>query len=197
MGRCGHGDIMVTGRLGMGQQVSGVANIVGIAAGQNHTVAVKNDATVMAWGYNGYGQLGDGTTTQRNTAISLSGVTNAGGIAAGNHTLILNTDGSIWSTGLNTNGQLGKGTATNTSTPATVVNFTFAGQVTMPTFSPEGGAYLQGQSVTVNCATSGAVIHYTTSGSDPTTADPVVTSGSTLSITNTTFLRAKAFLSGY
>jgi len=67
----------------------------------------------------------------------------------------------------------------------------------MPTFSPEGGAYLQGQSVTVKLCDIGAVIHYTTSGSDPTTADPVVTSGSTLSITNTTFLRAKAFLSGY
>jgi len=116
-----------------------VANIVGIAAGQNHTVAVKNDATVMAWGYNGYGQLGDGTTTQRNTAISLSGVTNAGGIAASNHTLILNTDGSIWSTGLNTNGQLGKGTATNTSTPATVVNFTFAGRSQCPPLALKEG----------------------------------------------------------
>src|SRR5213078_1861469 len=101
-------------------QASGVANVVAVAAGENHTVAVMNDGTAIAWGSNTYGQLGDGTTTQRNTAVPLSGVSNVSAIAAGNHTLILKSDGSIWGTGLNTNGQLGNGTKTSQTTAASV-----------------------------------------------------------------------------
>ena len=36
-----------------------------MAAGQNHSLAVSSDGTVWAWGYNYYGQLGDGTTGNR------------------------------------------------------------------------------------------------------------------------------------
>src|SRR5439155_12431699 len=74
---------------------------------------------------------------------------------------------------------------------------TFADQVAMPTFSSEGGPYLQLQSVTVSCATPGATIRYTTNGADPTASDAVVASGSSLSISNSTLSRAKAFLVGY
>src|SRR5439155_13908004 len=167
------------------------------AAGWNHTVAVNSDGSVLAWGRNLYGQLGDGTTTQRNSAVSVSGVTDVSAVAAGNHTLFLKADGSISSTGLNTNGQLGNGTNTSRTTTASVVNFAYAGQVSRPSFSPEGGFYLQPQSVIVSCATAGATIHYTTNGSDPTAADPVVASGSAVPVLNTTLLRAKTFLNGF
>jgi alpha-tubulin suppressor-like RCC1 family protein len=57
------------GQLGIGQsgnltnhpvQVLGLSNVTAIAAGANHSLALKNDGTVWAWGYNDYGQLGDG-----------------------------------------------------------------------------------------------------------------------------------------
>ncbi|MDP8218712.1 MAG: RCC1 domain-containing protein [Candidatus Theseobacter exili] len=40
-----------------------------ITAGSVHTVVLKNDGTVWAWGSNSYGQLGDGTTSNRNTPV--------------------------------------------------------------------------------------------------------------------------------
>ena len=40
-----------------------------IAAGQNHTLAVDDCGHLYAWGYNGNGQLGDGTTTNRSTPV--------------------------------------------------------------------------------------------------------------------------------
>ena len=66
----------------------------------------------------------------------------------------------------------------------------------MPAFSPEAGLYSQELDVVISCATLGAVIHYTTSGSFPTEADPVVASGSSVHIASTTVLRAKAFKAG-
>ena len=55
-----------------------------IAAGNGHTVALKSDGTVVAWGYNFYGQ----TTVPP----GLSGVT---AIAAGYHTVALKSDGTV------------------------------------------------------------------------------------------------------
>ena len=54
--------------LGLGG-VGFLTGIVAIAAGGSHTVALKGDRTVWAWGNNGNGQLGDGTTTGRLTPV--------------------------------------------------------------------------------------------------------------------------------
>jgi alpha-tubulin suppressor-like RCC1 family protein len=42
-----------------------------VAAGSAHTEAVKTDGALWAWGYNGNGQLGDGTTTERHTPVRI------------------------------------------------------------------------------------------------------------------------------
>src|SRR5439155_229095 len=94
-------------------------------------------------------------------------------------------------------GQLGNGTTANSNVPTAVMNLTVGDQVAAPSFSPEGGFYLQPQSVTVTCVTAGATIHYTTNGSDPTASDPIIGSGSSVSVANITFVRAKAFKTGY
>ncbi len=50
-----------------------------LAAGNDYTVALKNDGTVRAWGDNAFGQLGDGSTTQRTTPVQVPGLTGCDG----------------------------------------------------------------------------------------------------------------------
>src|SRR4029450_11312023 len=103
-----------------------VTNAVAIAAGQNHTLAVKSDDTVMAWGYNKNGQLGDATTPSRSTQVVVTDLTGVISISAGTHSLAVKSDGTVCSWGTNTNGQLGNGTIANSNVPAGVMNLTFA-----------------------------------------------------------------------
>jgi alpha-tubulin suppressor-like RCC1 family protein len=79
----------------------------------NHTLAVKNDGTVWAWGANANGQLGDASTTQRTSPVQMSGVTGASAVAGGSvQSLILKSDGTVRAVGNNFYGQLGDGTTT-------------------------------------------------------------------------------------
>ena len=61
----------------------GFAGATALAAGWYTASRVKSDGTVWAWGYNSEGQLGDGTTTQRDTAVQVSGLTGVDAVAAG------------------------------------------------------------------------------------------------------------------
>jgi alpha-tubulin suppressor-like RCC1 family protein len=118
-------------------------NVLQIAAGLDHSLAIVNDGTgitgtVWAWGYNFYGQLGNplfNNTTTFNTTKpvkepvqvmvdannALTGVTKI--VAIGNHSLALKNDGTLWAWGDNTYGQLG--IAANNTT-----NQSYATQVT-------------------------------------------------------------------
>ena len=103
-------------------QVAGLSGVVTVAAGYQHTVAVKDDGTVWAWGYNNYGQLGDGTTVTRTTPVQVSGLTNVVGVSTRfQHTVGLKGDGTIWTWGQNNFGQLGDGTVTSQLIPAQVL----------------------------------------------------------------------------
>jgi alpha-tubulin suppressor-like RCC1 family protein len=82
--------------------------VVAIAAGYSHSLALKADGTVMAWGYNSSGQLGDGTTMQRLSPVAVPGLTAVVAIAAANrHALALKFDGTVMAWGDNSSGQLG------------------------------------------------------------------------------------------
>ena len=78
---------------------------------------------MLAWGYNNYGQLGDGTTVNRSqpVTVQISAGTPLQGVvavAAGNsHSLALKADGTVLAWGYNGNGQLGDGGTTNRSRP--------------------------------------------------------------------------------
>ena len=87
--------------------------VTAIAAGSYHTLVLTSDGKVFAWGYNGWGQLGDGTTTHRTTAVAvdmsgaLLGKTVTAIAGGGGHTVALTSDGKVFAWGQNTYGQLG------------------------------------------------------------------------------------------
>ncbi|MCC7210433.1 MAG: RCC1 repeat- and reductase domain-containing protein, partial [Candidatus Brocadia sp.] len=92
-----------------------------ISGGASHTIALKSDGTVWAWGANTWGQLGDGTKNYSNYRVQVVGLTDVIAIAAGSyHTVALKSDGTVWTWGSNLYGQLGDGTNTNRNTPVQV-----------------------------------------------------------------------------
>ncbi len=99
-------------------QVSNLTRVAGISSGQYHSLAVKTDGTVWAWGYNNQGRLGDGTTTNRFEPVQTSNLTNVVEVGAGdNFSLALKADGTVWGWGGNFVDQLGDGTQESKSEP--------------------------------------------------------------------------------
>ncbi|MBI5197941.1 MAG: multicopper oxidase domain-containing protein, partial [Nitrospirae bacterium] len=87
-----------------------------VSAGHLHSLALTDSGTVYAWGNNGFGQLGDTTTTHRSSPVLIVGLAGVIAIAAGsNYNLALKTDGTVWAWGLNDRGQLGAATTGNCS----------------------------------------------------------------------------------
>lgn len=96
-------------------------DVVAIAAGEDHSAAVKSDGTVWAWGWNNAGQLGNMTTANSFVPVSVVGISNVIKVAAGTlHTLALKTDGTVWAWGWNGSGQLGDETYNQSLTPVEV-----------------------------------------------------------------------------
>jgi alpha-tubulin suppressor-like RCC1 family protein len=97
--------------------------ITQVSAGANHSLAVTSDGRVLAWGDNGVGQLGDGTTTTRLTPVEVAlpaGVTITQVSAGNEYSLAVTSDGSALAWGDNSFGQLGDGTTTTRLTPVQV-----------------------------------------------------------------------------
>ena len=102
-------------------QVKGLNGVRAIAAGASHTIALKSDGTVWAWGYNESGQLGDGTIIDSTTPVQVNGLEEVVAIACGYyHTIALKSDGTVWSWGYNVYGQLGDGTTIDNTMPVQV-----------------------------------------------------------------------------
>ncbi|MFO0629302.1 MAG: fibrinogen-like YCDxxxxGGGW domain-containing protein [Polyangiales bacterium] len=107
---------------GTGTVVCGVNAGVQVAPGYEHTCVLLNNRTIRCVGYNGYGQLGDGTTTNRTATVAVSGVTTATSVVGGYyHACARLTDGTARCWGYNGHGEIGDNTAT-TRVTATVVS---------------------------------------------------------------------------
>jgi alpha-tubulin suppressor-like RCC1 family protein len=75
---------------------------------------------LWSWGYNGDGQLGDGTTTNKSSPVQIGALTTWSKISGGYFSMAIKTDGTLWSWGYNNKGQLGDGTTINKSSPVQV-----------------------------------------------------------------------------
>lgn len=83
-------------------KASFINNIIDVSVGYNHTVALKQDGTVWAWGENGNGQLGDGSTSSRSLPVQMSQIMNAIDVEATSEgTYILTTDNTLYYFGHN------------------------------------------------------------------------------------------------
>ena len=115
--------------------------IVNISGGYYHTTAIDNTGKLYAWGYNGDGQLGNGTTTNSSTPLLINTGAIANNIVVSSacssyHTIALDNTGKLYTWGGNISGQLGNGTTTNSSIPIFImltpegspVIFNFTGQ---------------------------------------------------------------------
>ena len=109
--------------IGQGDGALVSKEVVAISAGVDHSLALDTDGKVYAWGVNGFGQLGIGTTVASVPTL-VEGVLATKRIveiaAGGNHSLALDSDGVVYAWGRNASGQLGTGDNTNSSVPVVV-----------------------------------------------------------------------------
>jgi len=104
-------------------QVVNLTNVIGVSAGACHTLALKNDLTVWAFGQNSEGQIGlTNTVVNTNKPVMLAGVSNVVQLSAGGfHSLVIDSGYYLWAFGKNTSGQLGQGAnSTNINYPIKV-----------------------------------------------------------------------------
>ena len=111
-----------------------LTNITDVSLGGDHVCALSTAGNVYCWGYNGYGQLGDNTTTNRPTPILVKGsggsgtLSNIVSISAGyHHTCAVNSSGNVYCWGYNAQGQLGNGSTTTRYYPDLVNGVSGAG----------------------------------------------------------------------
>ncbi|MCL2407106.1 MAG: fibronectin type III domain-containing protein [Defluviitaleaceae bacterium] len=89
-----------------------------LSAGSRHSLHIKSNGSLWAWGRNSNGQLGDSTTIDRNLPTRIGTANNWVSAFAGNfHSVAINTDGELWAWGSNSSGELGIGTTTRSLVP--------------------------------------------------------------------------------
>ena len=112
------GTVYVTATIAEGTYGDSIAEIF---AGGEHTLALKSDGSLWAWGHNYHGQLGDGTNVDRLTPVQIGISTDWKVVSAGGeHTIALKSGGSLWAWGKNNHGQLGDGTNVDRRMPVQI-----------------------------------------------------------------------------
>jgi len=118
--------------------VPGLSGIVQIAAGDDYSLALRGDGSVWAWGHNNSGQLGDGTTTDKDRPEQLPGLTGLiTRLIAGEQTsYAITTGGTLLAWGSNSGGLLGTGASAGFAvTPAPVPGLAGVAQVASADFT--------------------------------------------------------------
>ncbi|MGE4461877.1 MAG: cadherin domain-containing protein [Arcobacter sp.] len=102
------------------EKVDNLTNIISVATGYNHTIALKNDGTVWTFGKNDKGQLGDGTTTNQSTPVKVlfnesDNVKVVQVAGSSNSSYAIDNLGRVWAWGSNSYSNLGQGSASSTA----------------------------------------------------------------------------------
>ena len=113
-------------------QIGALTNWSTVSAGGGHSVAVKTDGTLWAWGYNNLGQLGDKSVVSRSSPVQIGSGTTWSQVSAstwqlafsGFHSIAAKTDGTIWTMGRGDNGRLGHNDTNPRSSPTQVGSLT-------------------------------------------------------------------------
>jgi alpha-tubulin suppressor-like RCC1 family protein len=133
-----NGRVMAWGRNNLGQlgdgttspaidvpvEVTELAGVTAISAGgcggssEGHSLALLSNGAVTAWGYNGSGELGNGTTANSDVPVKVRGLAGVTAVSAGtSHSVALRQNGTVAAWGANYSGQLGDGSTTPSDVP--------------------------------------------------------------------------------
>ncbi len=129
-----------------------LSGVVGLSAGGSHTCVVVSSGSVLCWGINQDGELGDGSLDARNVPVVVGGLSGeAIEVASGNfHTCALLESGAMQCWGFNASGQLGDGTTALRTSPVDVIGLPgpvasmSAGGIHTCAITSSGGAFCWG-----------------------------------------------------
>ena len=117
-----------------------------ISAGGDHSLVIKSDGSLWAWGSNEFGQLGDGTTVDKYVPVKIMDdvmSVSAGGV----HSTAIKSDGSLWVWGGNQYGQLGDSSTEDRHIPMQILNdvsFVDAGERQTAVIKKDGNLWMWG-----------------------------------------------------
>jgi alpha-tubulin suppressor-like RCC1 family protein len=114
--------LLLVNRKKSPNQSTALSGVVQVVAGGESTCALIKDGSVKCWGKNEFGQLGDGTTRDRNTPVAVVGIQESVKAIAlgGDHACALSESGAVQCWGKNDVGQLGNGTTQDSLSPVMV-----------------------------------------------------------------------------
>ncbi len=116
------GDTTVILRSSPVQIIVGSTNWKQVSVGGYHSTAIRTDNTLWTWGWDAYGQLGNGATADISSPIQIGSMTNWKQVSAGYHgSAAVKTDGTLWTWGSNDNGQLGDNSLVPKSSPVQTI----------------------------------------------------------------------------
>jgi alpha-tubulin suppressor-like RCC1 family protein len=120
-GELGNGQTSTGGEFGHWVNVMGLSDAIAFSAGDRHSCAVKADHTLVCWGKNEYGQLGDGTQQSRSVPTPVMGLTDVQSVSAEENNTCALTGTGVFCWGANAHGELGDGSLTMQLAPVMVM----------------------------------------------------------------------------
>jgi len=120
-GQLGKGTTTNNNANGTPVQIGSDSNWISVSAGDNHSLAIKSNGTIWAWGAGLYGRLGVGDTSGRTSPTQIGSDSNWISVSAGSlHTLAIKANGTLWAWGNNDNGRLGDNSTTQRNSPVQI-----------------------------------------------------------------------------